>query len=121
MVKFELPQGTGVIKKSKKYKDLKPNQRLVYDKVYDPVNGPLVFAENCCYVVRNGLERYIPFDYQREMMFNMHNYQSLISLFSRQNGKCFCPNIEIKIRNKNTKNIEKITIYDFFEKIKRQK
>ena len=87
MVKFQLPQGTGIIKKSKKYKDLKPNQKIVYDKVYDPINGPLVFAENCCYVVRNGLEQYVPFDYQREMMFNMHNYHSLISLFSRQNGK----------------------------------
>ena len=86
-MRFILPQGSGVIKKSKKYKDLKPNQKMVYDKVYDPINGPLVFAENCCYVVRNGLEQYVPFDYQREMMFNMHNYHSLISLFSRQNGK----------------------------------
>ena len=60
---------------------------MIYKKVYDPINGALFFAEHCCWVNRNGLEQYIPFDYQREMMFNMHNYHSLISLFSRQNGK----------------------------------
>ena len=86
-MKFQLPQGTGAIKHSRPYKTLTPNQKLVYDLCYDDINGPLFFAENCCYVNRNGLEHYVPFDYQREMIFNMHNYKRLISLFSRQNGK----------------------------------
>ena len=86
-MEFQLPQGTGDIKHSRPYKTLTANQKLVYDLCYDEVNGPLFFAENCCYVNRNGLEKYKPFDYQREMIFNMHNYKRLISLWSRQNGK----------------------------------
>ena len=120
-MKFILPQGTGVIKKSKKYKDLKPNQKMVYDKVYDPINGPLVFAENCCYVVRNGLEQYVPFDYQREMLFNLHNYTSVISLWSRQNGKCGLGTTKIKVKNKKTNEIKELTLEDFFNLIKNKK
>ena len=86
-MKFKLPTGTGSIKQTRPYKSLTPNQKLVHDLVYDDINGPLFFAENCCYVNRNGLEKYQPFDYQREMIFNMHHYKRLISLFSRQNGK----------------------------------
>ena len=86
-MKVKLPQGTGAIKKSKPYRLMTDNQKMVYNMVYDSVNGPLFFAENCCYVNRNGLQNYVPFDYQREMLFNMHNYSNLISLFSRQNGK----------------------------------
>lgn len=86
-MKLILPQGNGTIKKSKNYNKLSATQKKVYDLIYDKINGPLMFAESCCWVNRNGLEQYIPFDYQREMMFNMHNYHSLISLFSRQNGK----------------------------------
>ena len=86
-MQFKLPQGTGSVKHTRPYKTLTPNQKLVHDLVYDDVNGPLFFAENCCYVNRNGLEKYQPFDYQREMIFNMHSYKRLISLFSRQNGK----------------------------------
>jgi hypothetical protein len=86
-MEFQLPQGTGDIKHTRPYRSLTPNQKLVYDLCYDEINGPLFFAENCCYVNRNGLEHYVPFDYQREMIFNMHNYKRLISLFSRQNGK----------------------------------
>lgn len=86
-MKVKLPQGTGSIKKKKPYKLMTPNQKLIYDLVSDPINGPLFFAENCCYVNRNGIQNYVPFDYQREMLFNMHNYKDLISLFSRQNGK----------------------------------
>lgn len=86
-MKVQLPQGTGPIKVSRKYKSMTDNQKLIYDKVYDPINGILFFAENCCYVNRNGIEHYVPFDYQREMLFNMNSYNNLISLFSRQNGK----------------------------------
>lgn len=87
MTTYQLPIGTGSIKKSKKYEKLKPLQKEVYDKVYDPINGILFFAENCAYTNRNGIEHYVPFDYQREMLFNMLHYKNVISLFSRQNGK----------------------------------
>lgn len=86
-MEIQLPQGTGSVKHTRPYNTMTKNQRFVYDLCYDEINGPLFFAENCCYVNRNGLEHYKPFDYQREMIFNMHNYKRLISLFSRQNGK----------------------------------
>lgn len=86
-MKIILPQGSGVIKRAKPFKKMSDTQKMVYRETYNPINGPLFFAEHCCWVNRNGLEHYVPFDYQREMMFNMHNYHSLISLFSRQNGK----------------------------------
>lgn len=86
-MKFILPQGSGTIKRTRPYKTLTKNQKMVYDMCYDKISGPIFFAENCAWVNRNGLEHYVPFDYQREMIFNMHWYQNLISLFSRQNGK----------------------------------
>ena len=87
MVKYKLPVGTGPIKKSRPYNTLTDLQKEIYKKVYDPINGILFFAENCCYVNRNGIQHYEPFDYQREMLFNLRNYSSVISLWSRQNGK----------------------------------
>ena len=87
MVKYKLPVGTGPIKKARPFNTLTDLQKEIYKKVYDPVNGLLFFAENCCYVNRNGIQPYEPFDYQREMLFNLRNYTSVISLWSRQNGK----------------------------------
>ena len=87
MVKYKLPVGTGPIKKTRPYNTLTDLQKEIYKKVYDPINGILFFAENCCYVNRNGIQHYEPFDYQREMLFNLRNYSSVISLWSRQNGK----------------------------------
>lgn len=118
MSKFILPQGNGIIKKSRDYKSLKPNQKIVYDKVYDPINGSLFFAENCAYVNRNGLELYQPFDYQREMLFNLRNYQNIISLFSRQSGKCVCSDTKIKLKNKKSGEIIEMTIGEFFDLVK---
>ena len=118
MVKYKLPVGTGPIKKSRPFNTLTDLQKEIYKKVYDPINGILFFAENCCYVNRNGIQHYEPFDYQREMLFNLRNYSSVISLWSRQNGKCLEKSAKIKIRNKTTGNIEEITIEDFFELIK---
>lgn len=86
MIEYELPQGTGPKKPHKKDR-LTKLQYEIYQKCYDDINGPLFFAEHACWVNRNGLVRYCPFDYQREMIFNLHNYQNLISLWSRQNGK----------------------------------
>lgn len=120
-MKVQLPVGTGPIKSSRKYKTMTDNQKMIYDKVYDKTNGILFFAENCAYVNRNGIKHYKPFDYQREMLFNMHNYDNVISLFSRQNGKCFCPNMDIKIRNKKTKKQEVISIGDFYKLIQNNK
>lgn len=87
MVKYKLPVGTGPIKKTRPYNTLTDLQKEIYKKVYDPINGILFFAENCCYVNRNGIKPYEPFDYQREMLFNLHTSKNVISLFGRQLGK----------------------------------
>jgi len=87
MVKYKLPVGTGPIKKTRPYNTLTDLQKEIYKKVYDPINGILFFAENCCYVNRNGIQHYEPFDYQREMLFNLHTSKNVISLFGRQLGK----------------------------------
>lgn len=121
MVKYKLPVGTGSIKKARPFNTLTDLQKEIYKKVYDPVNGLLFFAENCCYVNRNGIQPYEPFDYQREMLFNLRNYTSVISLWSRQNGKCCLGTTMIKIRNKKTNEIKEISIKDFFELIKNKK
>lgn len=117
-MKFILPQGTGTIKKSKSYESLKPNQKKVYDIIYDSIQGPLEFAKNCTWVVRNGLEQYHPFDYQREMIFNLHHYKDVISLFSRQNGKCVYKKTKLKVANKKTGEIKEISINQLFNIIK---
>ena len=85
--KYKLPMGKKILKKRIPYKKLSPIQQKIYNRIYDPINGPLEFAEHCCYANRNGVVQYIPYDYQREMIFNMHNYSSIISMFGRQQGK----------------------------------
>ena len=87
MVKYQLPQGTGILKKGKKYQDLKPLQQQIYDLVSDPINGPLFFAENCIYVNRNGLIKFEPLEYQREMLFLFTNGDRNIIMVTRQGGK----------------------------------
>ena len=56
MAKYQLPVGTGPIKRTRPYNTLTDLQKEIYKKVYDPVNGILFFAENCCYVNRNGIQ-----------------------------------------------------------------
>lgn len=121
MVKYTLPVGTGPIKRTRPYNTLTDLQKEIYKKVYDPVNGILFFAENCCYVNRNGIQHYEPFDYQKEMLFNLRNYTSVISLFGRQLGKCGLGTTKIKVKNKKTNEIKELTLEDFFNLIKNKK
>ena len=121
MPKYQLPIGTGPIKKTRPFNTLNDLQKEIYKKVYDPINGILFFAENCCYVNRNGIQHYEPFDYQREMLFNLRNYSSVISLWSRQNGKCCLGTAMVKIKNKKTNEIKELTLEDFFNLIKYKK
>lgn len=121
MVKYKLPVGTGPIKKSRPFNTLTDLQKEIYKKVYDPINGILFFAENCCYVNRNGIQHYEPFDYQREMLFNLHTQKNVISLFSRQSGKCCLGTTKIKVKNKKTNEIKELTIKEFFNLIKNKK
>ena len=121
MVKYKLPVGTGPIKKSRPFNTLTDLQKEIYKKVYDPINGILFFVENCCYVNRNGIEQYVPFDYQREMLYNLRLYNSAITLMSRQIGKCELGTTKIKVKNKKTNEIKELTLEEFFNLIKNKK
>lgn len=57
-------------------------------------------------------------DYQVEMAKMILDNRFSVILSSRQSGKCFQQNTEISIRNKNTGIIEKISVGDFYEKLK---
>ena len=89
MEKFEykLNTGTGAIKKALPFKKMSSVQQQIYKRIYDPVNGILEFINHCVYVNRNGIQLYQPFDYQKEMLFNIHNYDRAVALVSRQSGK----------------------------------
>lgn len=84
---YQLPPGTGTIKRGFPFKKMSPTQQEIYRRIYDPVNGVLEFMTHCVYVNRNGIQQYKPFDYQKEMLFNIHNYDRAVSLVSRQSGK----------------------------------
>jgi len=84
---YKLPPGNGSIKKALPFKKMSPVQQKIYKRIYDPVNGILEFINHCVYVNRNGIQPYKPFDYQKEMLFNIHNYDRAVSLVSRQSGK----------------------------------
>lgn len=84
---YKLPPGNGSIKKAASFKKMSPVQQKIYKRIYDPVNGVLEFLNHCIYVNRNGIQQYKPFDYQKEMVFDIHNYDRSVNLLSRQNGK----------------------------------
>lgn len=84
---YELKPGSGAIKKAMPFKKMSPVQQKIYKRIYDPVNGILEFINHCVYVNRNGIQQYKPFDYQKEMLFNIHNYDRAVALVSRQSGK----------------------------------
>ena len=115
---YKLPMGKKILKKKKPYESLTDIQKKIHDLIFDPINGPLEFAEHCCYANKNGIIQYIPYDYQREMLYNLHNYSNIIIMQGRQQGKCIEENQYIKIKNKKTNEIKNIKIKDFFELIK---
>ena len=66
-----------------------------------------------------GEELFKPYDYQWKLLDLMANNRFVISLQSRQSGKCIFSDTMIKIRNKKTGNVEDVTIGKFFERMKK--
>lgn len=81
----------------------------------DPISGPLHFLDNYCYVNKNGIVKFTPYDYQIVAVDNINKYKDNILLFSRQLGKCLFKSINISIRNKKTGELKDISIGDFYE------
>ena len=59
-----------------------------------------------------------PYEYQKELLELIKNNRFIVSLQSRQSGKCISSLTSIKVKNKKTNSIEEITISDFFDRIK---
>ena len=87
MQKYNLQPGTGFIKRRVNLAGQDPIYQQIWDECYNPKTGALFFAEHCCYTRKNGIVKYNPRDYQKEMLFLMNNHQSVVSLIGRQMGK----------------------------------
>lgn len=85
--KFNIPMGTGFIKKQYNLEGKDPIYKKIWDLMHDPKTGALFFLYNCVWVNKNGLTKFTSRQYQREMIFNYLHYKNVISLFSRQAGK----------------------------------
>jgi hypothetical protein len=61
-------------------------------KCADPVTGPMYFMENFFYIQHplRGRIKFVPFDYQIELIENYHNNRFSINMLGRQMGKTTC-------------------------------
>ena len=82
------------------------------------IKDPAYFAEKYFYIITldSGKQLIKLYPKQKEMVEAMCNKQRVIVLAVRQCGKCVTEDTKIKIRNKKTKEIEEITIKEFFER-----
>ena len=115
MQKYNLQPGTGFIKRRVNLAGQDPIYQQIWDECYNPKTGALFFAEHCCYTRNNGIVKYSPRDYQKEMLFLMNNHQSVISLIARQMGKCCSGDTMITVRDKNTGEIMTLPISELIE------
>jgi hypothetical protein len=78
------------------------------------------FAENYFYIISldNGKSLIKLYPKQAELIKTMANERRTICVAARQCGKCLCADAQISVRNKKTKEIEQITIGEFFKRIK---
>jgi len=61
-------------------------------KCADPITGPMYFMENFFYIQHplRGRIKFVPFDYQIELIENYHNNRFSINMLGRQMGKTTC-------------------------------
>lgn len=85
-------------------------------------NGHIYFMENYGYIVHpsKGKVLFKPFEYQKKLIDNYHNYRFSINMLARQLGKCVTGDTLITVRNKSTGDIEEISIKEFIEKVEKE-
>ncbi len=84
-------------------------------------NNMIYFAENFFTITSyKGKHTIKLFEKQKEMLKSFVEKSFTVILSSRQLGKCVFKNTKIIIRNKSTKEIETISIEDFFTRFKEQ-
>ena len=81
---------------------------------------PAYFARNYIKIVTldRGLSDFDMYPFQEKMIKTFHNSRFTICKLPRQSGKCLHINTIVKVRNKNTGEIFKLTIGELYEKIK---
>lgn len=108
------------IKRSELEESYTPEQIKEYIKCSE---DPVHFIEN--YVQINSLDKgFVNFKlrgYQDELIRGLNENQKSIILSSRQSGKCAYINTIVTVRNKNTNEIENITIGELHERTKTKK
>lgn len=83
------------------------------------MNDPVYFAETYFKIVHvdEGLIPFKLYDYQKKAIEASSKNRKFVMNASRQCGKCISINSTIKVRNKITGVIEKITVRDFIVKL----
>ena len=89
-------------------------------------NDIFYFIENYFNIVTldEGIKLFEPYEYQRKTLRkiidnkNEEETPHLIALWPRQMGKCVSDKTKITIRNKKTKEIEEISIGEFYSRVK---
>lgn len=78
------------------------------------------WAKNFFHIITldKGLTKIQPYPKQEEMLQFIANNNRIITLASRQVGKCVFKDTYITVRNRNTQKTEKIKISDFFERFR---
>lgn len=71
----------------------------------------------CKIQTKNGIQRPEPREYQAELENTLINLEDTAVSFSRQSGKCVQYDTLINIKNKQTGEIERIKIGEFYERI----
>ena len=67
----------------------------------------------------HGRVTFDPYDFQRDIVDTYLQNRFIILLLARQVGKCLERSTKITIRNKTTGIVEKITMEDFYNRIKK--
>lgn len=81
---------------------------------------PIYFIENYMKIIHvdRGVIPFKLYDFQKEMVKNIHDNRRVVGRIGRQSGKCFFINTPIRLRNKVNGDIIEMTIGEFYEKQK---
>lgn len=84
------------------------------------VNDPIYFIKNYIKIVHldKGLTNFDMYPFQEDIVKIIHKNRHAILKLPRQSGKCLNFDTFITLRNKDTKEVKKMAIGDFFEVIK---
>jgi hypothetical protein len=78
-----------LVKKPHRRTKMSQQELLEFSLCADPVTGPEYFIKNFFYIQHptRGKQKFVPFDYQEELLTNYHNYRFSINMLGRQMGK----------------------------------